>query len=172
MSATEAAARYAGLAAIETGITAAKRQAADELRAIADAAGLTKGEVTTPFGPVTLSENKAHMSVVVVDESEFVAWVAERSPDSIEVVRRVRQGDRDAILARLVAVAGAVVDSSTGETVEFARVEQTEAAPPTPSYRASVLQREAKRAAIGWASARAASLVAGVRAEITDGSGQ
>lgn len=169
MSATEAATRYAGLAAIETGVTAAKRQAAEELRAIAELAGLTKGEITTPFGPVTLAENKAHTTVTVTDESEFVAWVAEQSPDSVETVRRVRQGDREAILARFVAVAGQVVDSATGETVEFARVDKTDAAPPTPSYRASELQRDAKRAAIAWATERAGTLVDGIRAELTAG---
>lgn len=169
MSATEAAARYAGLVAIETGVSAAKRQAAEELRAIAELAGLTKGEITTPFGPVTLAENKASMTVTVTDEPEFVAWVAEQSPDSVETVRRVRAGDREAILGRLVAVGGQVVDSATGETVEFATVKHTDAAPPSPSYRASELQREAKRAAVAWATERAGSLVDGIRAEITGG---
>ncbi len=169
MSTTDAATRYAGLSAIEAGVTAAKKQAAEELRQHADANGLSKGEVVTPFGPVTLVENKGGRSVVVDDEAAFLAWVKAASPESVETVERIRALDRAAILDRLVPVADQVVDSLSGEQLEFAHVHTTEPSAPSPSYRASDPQRAAKKAAIKWATGRAQIFVDGVAGMLTDG---
>ena len=169
VSTTDAATRYAGLSAIEAGVTAAKKQAAEELRRHADANGLSKGEVLTPFGPVTLVENKGGRAVVIDDEHAFTVWVAQHSPESVETVDRVRSIDREAILGRLVTVAGQVVDSLSGEALEFAHVHTTEPSAPSPSYRASDEQRAAKKAAIKWATSRAQIFVDGVRGMLTDG---
>jgi hypothetical protein len=163
VTAADAATRYAGLAAIETGITAAKKEASEGLRLLAATSGLTKGEIATPFGPVTLAENKGSTAVVIDDETALVKWAQENYAEAVETVTRIRPVVRTAILdSRFVAVAGQVVDRFTGEVIPFARVSTVEAQPPTPSYRASDTQREAKRAAVEWARDRAESLVGAV----------
>lgn len=163
MNAAEAAARYAGLAAIETGITAAKKEAAEDLRFLAATSGLTKGEVSTPFGAVTLAENKGSTTVVIDDEAAFVKWAEACFDTAVETVTRVRPAMRSAIVdSRFVPVAGQVVDSLTGEVIPFARVVSVDPQPPTPSYRASDTQRAAKAAAVAWTRDRAESLVGAV----------
>lgn len=164
MTSTDAATRYAGLAAIAAGVRAAQEQATADLAEWSATSGVSKGTVQTPFGPVTLRENKEKNSVSVHDEDAFIAWAREQHPDAVERVERIRPLDRDAILSeRFVVVAGAVVDSVTGEAVPFARVVHTDAAPPSPSYGASEQQRAAKKAAIAWATERAGVFVDGVR---------
>ena len=160
----DAATRYAGLVAIEHGVATAKKAASEELRHAATENGFTKGEVATPFGPVTLAENRGGTVVVIADEKAFLQWALENHADGVETVTRVRPGDRDAILAdRFAAVAGEVVDTKTGELVPFARVSVVPPSPPTPSYRASDVQRAAKKAAVEWAAAGADGLVGNVR---------
>lgn len=169
MSTTDAATRYAGLTAIAAGVDAAKKVAAAELQKHAADNGLTKGEVQTPFGPVTLVENKGGKTVVIDDEDAFLTWVKDMSPESIETVERVRSLDRQVILERLVPVAGEVVDTESGETLDFAHVHTTEPSAPSASYRASDQQRAAKKAAVNWATSRAQVFVEGVRGMLTDG---
>lgn len=163
MTAGEAATRYAGLAAIEAGVSAAKRQAGEDLRLIAATSGLTKGEVATQFGAVTLAENRGSTTVVIADEDAFLAWAQANHADAVETVTRLRAQHRAAIVEdRFTCVAGQVVDTVTGEVVPFARVYVTEAQPPSPSYRASDLQRQAKRAAVDYIAGRAHAFVQGV----------
>jgi hypothetical protein len=159
---TDAATRYAGLNAVAAGIAAAQKQAAADLEASAAEHGISKGTVNTPFGPVTLRENKAKREIAVHDDAAFIAWAKEQHPEAVEVVpafERLRPLDRLAILTgRFVVVAGAVVDSLTGEAVPFAEVVDTPAGPPSPSYGASAEQKAAKKAAIEWAADRAGLL--------------
>ena len=159
----DAATRYAGLVAIEHGVTTAKRAASEDLREAALGVGVTKGEIATPFGPVTLVENRGGTSVVIADEKAFLAWAQENHPEAVETVTRIRPGDRDAILAdRFAAVAGEVVDTKTGEVLPFARVQTVDPAPPTPAYRASDVQRAAKKAAVACVESFAGSLTQNV----------
>lgn len=163
----DAATRYAGLAAIETGVTAAKKQAAEELREWCAASGVTKGALESPFGPVTLRENKAGRHISVHDEKAFTEWAKIQNPESVEVFERVRPLDRSAMLGdRFVIVAGSVMDSITGEAVPFAEVVEIDAAPPSPTYGVSEQQRTAKKAATDWAITRASIFVDGVQGMI------
>lgn len=160
----DAATRYAGLVAIEHGVTTAKRAASEDLRAAALGVGVTKGEIATPFGPVTLVENRGGTTVVIADEKAFLAWAQENHPEAVETVTRIRPGDREAVLAdRFAAVAGEVVDTKTGEVLPFARVQTVDPSPPTPSYRASETQRLAKKAARDYTATRVGEIVDSVR---------
>lgn len=159
---TDAATRYAALNALAAGITAAQKRAAVDLEAAAKTNGITKGAITTPFGSVTLRENKARREVAVHDDAAFIAWAKQNNPESVEVVpsfERIRPLDRSVMLAeRFASVAGEVVDTITGERITFAEVVEIPAAPPSPSYGASEQQKAAKKAAIEWAAERAGLL--------------
>ena len=148
MNVPELATRYAALVALNEAIAGEKTKASTELRAALWAQGLTKGAVTTPLGPLTLRENKATTTVGVADEDALIGWCEANHPDALEHITRVRAADREHILGgRFVVVAGRVVDSLSGEVVEFAHVVTREAAAPTPSYGASERQRDVKRVA-------------------------
>jgi hypothetical protein len=158
-SVPELATRYAALVALTDAIVGEKTKASAELRAALWAQGLTKGAVTTPLGPLTLRENKATTTVGVADEDALIGWCEANHPDALEHITRVRAADREHILSgRFVPVAGQVIDSLSGEVVEFAHVVTREASAPTPSYGASELQREVKRAAAEIAAMRAGPL--------------
>jgi len=163
MTVPELATRYAALVALGDAIIGEKMKASAELRAALWAQGLTKGTVSTPLGDLTLRANNGGTSVEVTDEDVLVGWCEANSPDSLEHITRVRSADRDQILTkRFVPVAGKVVDSLSGEVVEFAQVVTRDAAAPTPSYGASELQREVKKAAAEIAAMRAGPLCEGL----------
>jgi len=168
--AEEAAARYAGLAAIEHGIVAAKNKAKEDLQTFSVSVGLRKGTLETPFGPVTLSENKAVTKPSITDEKAFIAWAEENHPESVETVKQLRPADRAAILAdRFAVVAGMVVDTIKGDVLDFAEPREIKAGPPTPTYSASEQQRAVKKFSIAWASERATTLVSGLSLELPSG---
>ena len=148
MSVPELATRYAALVALTDAIAREKTKASAELRAALWAQGLTKGTVSTPLGDLTLRANKATTAVGVSDEDALIGWAEANHPDALEHITRVRAADREHILGgRFVVVAGQVVDSLSGEVVEFAHVVTRAASAPTPSYGASELQRDVKRLA-------------------------
>lgn len=160
MGLAESAANYAALAALTDAVSGEKNKASAELRVALGEVGLMKGTIDTPFGALTLRENKGGTSVTVDDEDALVGWAETNHPDALEHITRLRAADREQILTtRFAAVAGKVVDTLTGEVVPFAHVEEREASPPTPSYGASERQREVKRIAAVVAADRAAGLV-------------
>jgi hypothetical protein len=154
-SVPELATRYAALVALTDALAGEKNKTSTDLAVLLSQAGLTKGTVTTPLGPLTLRENKAKTTIVVSDEDALIGWCESNFPDALEHITRVRPNDRDAIVGgRFVPVAGKVVDSLSGEVVDFAKVVTRDAAPPTPSYGASERQREVKRIAAEVAASR------------------
>ena len=155
MTVPELATRYAALVALTEAIAGEKTKASADLRAALWAQGLTKGAVTTPLGPLTLRANNATTTVGVADEDALIGWCEANHADALEHITRVRAADREQILTkRFVPVAGKVVDSLTGELVEFARLDVREASAPTPSYGASERQRDVKRIAADVAASR------------------
>jgi hypothetical protein len=169
MTVPDLAMRYAALVALTDAIGGEKNKTSAELREALWAQGLTKGTVNTPLGPLTLRENKGGASVVITDEDALVGWCEANCPESIERITRVRPNDRGAIVGtRFVAVADDVVDSLSGELVPFAKVQREEQGPPTPSWGASPLQREAKRAAVEIAAIRCAPLVEALRMSVLE----
>ena len=66
----------------------------------------------------TITLTKRSDSVVIRDEAAFAAWAESVSPNSTQVM--VRPENRPFLLDRLKAEAGIVVDSDTGDIVDFA----------------------------------------------------
>lgn len=68
----------------------------------------------------TVTSSVTHESVYVSDEKAFTAWVAERYPTEVEVIRRVRAAWQGGFLSQAI-VGGleelVVVDPDTGEVV-------------------------------------------------------
>jgi len=71
----------------------------------------------------TVSASVSKQSVSVVDEAEFLRWVATRYPDGVEIVNRVRPSWAAAFLERHIEVSGEdVSDTATGEVVPGVKV--------------------------------------------------
>lgn len=160
MSVVDAATKYAALNALGTAIAAEQRQAANDIVAFTTEQGITKGELNTPLGPVTLAENKASTEVVITDEDALLGWCEINLPSAIvRLAPKVNQQSREQLLTeRFVRAGDQVLDSHSGEVLEFAQVRHRPAGQPTVSYRASETQRQVKAAAAKVVAAQTVEL--------------
>jgi len=145
--------RVAALTALRDAIDAEIK--ADKLEAIAFAGEFGVKSFATPLGAV---------NVVVKDPAigwetdGLLAWVEEHYPSEVEMTRRVRPAFQSVLTARFVIVAGDVIDTETGETIDFAYA--TSAGEPYVSWPSSAKQKDAKATArlvvqdraLGWAA--------------------
>jgi len=153
MTELNAPTRVAALTALRDAIDAEIK--ADKLEAIAFAGEFGVKSFATPLGAV---------NVVVKDPAigwetdGLLAWVEEHYPSEVEMTRRVRPAFQAALTARFVIVAGDVIDTETGETIDFAYA--TSASEPYVSWPSSAKQKDAKATArlvvqdraLGWAA--------------------
>jgi hypothetical protein len=128
---------------------------ADKLEAIAFAVEFgIRGGWSTPLGPVNVVTKDA---AIGLDSAKLLTWVTKHHPDEVETIRRVRPAFQSVLAARCVIVQGDIVDTETGETIDFAYV--TPAGEPYVSWPSSAKQRDAKATArrvvqeraLGWA---------------------
>jgi len=129
---------------------------ADKLEALTFAAEFNVKSFTTPLGNVTVAHKDR---AIGWDDKALVKWVQEKHPEEIEHTVRVRPAFQSVLASRFVIVGGDVMDSVTGEVVDFAFV--TAAGDPYITYPEGRLKKEAKATALrlvqdrapGWAKA-------------------
>jgi hypothetical protein len=117
---TDAAARCAVLKTLTDTVKAAyedSRKVVHELMVEQGAERVSAAIGEQKIAQIVLTEPKPSISLI---EDDFLDWVT-LSYDH-ELVHTVRSSFKAAILARLVAVDGQVVDTKTGAVVEWARV--------------------------------------------------
>lgn len=166
MTVTEAATRYAALTALTAALSTAQTDASRELSDLAHELGLTKGEVSTPLGPITLAERKASTEIVVSDRAGLVAWCEQNLPSALLRPKPVavvnEESEKQLLTSRFIREGDQVLDSTNGDILDFVKISVTPARAPGVSYRASETQREVKRAAADVTEARTQQLVAAV----------
>jgi hypothetical protein len=146
--------RVAALTAIRDAIDLEIK--ADKLEAVTFAQEFRIKSFDTQLGAVNVVRKDP---AVGWDDTGLLAWVEANHPGEVEQTRRVRPAFQAVLAKRFVIVAGDVVDSATGQVLDFAYV--TEAGEPYASWPASVKQKEAKETArrvvtaraLGWAKA-------------------
>jgi hypothetical protein len=144
--------RVAALIALRDAIEAEIK--ADKLEAIAFAGEYGIKSYATPFGPVNVVTKDA---AIGWDADALLTWVAEHYPSEVETIRRVRPAFQPVLATWLVVAGGDVVNTVTGETIDFAYV--IPAGEPYVSWPSSAKQRDAKATArrvvqeraLGWA---------------------
>lgn len=137
-------------------IARAKRRVLDE------AAQTRTRSYDTPVGQVNITRKDA--PIEVTDEAALLAWVKEHRPDEVETVERVRPAYMKHLREdRWTVVKGQVIDTQTGEVVEFAAL--GDPGEPFVAWPASKQQRAAKQEARDLFEQRAA-LLAPLFAEI------
>lgn len=156
------ATKYAATNALRSALTVLESEAGQELASM----GMSKGEVPTPLGPVTLAENKAATTIVVTDNDGLIAWCEQNFPTALvhpkPIVTVNEMTKKQLLTERFVRVGDDVLDSTTGEVLVFVAARHTPAGPPTVRYASSAVQKEVKTAAADVARARADQLVAAV----------
>jgi len=144
--------RVAALIAIRDAID--KEIAAEKTETLAFADEFGVKSFDTPLGPVTVAHKDPSIGW---DQAGLLAWVKTNHPGEVEQTERVRPAFQAVLASRFVVVAGGVVDSVTGEQVDFAFV--TAQGDPYVVWPASKGQRAAKATALrvvqdrapGWA---------------------
>lgn len=155
-----AADHLALLLALEAGL---KDQIAQAKRRVLEAAAETRTRsYDTPVGQVNITRKDP--PIEVTDEAALLAWVKENRPDEVEVIERVRPAYMKHLREnRWTVVKGQVIDTQTGEIVEFAAL--GDPGEPYITWPASKQQRAAKEEARLLFEQRAA-LLAPLFAEI------
>jgi hypothetical protein len=128
-----AAAEYAAISALIK--AAEKRKTELASRVLADHLASHAKGWATPYGGVTIKNLDASPTIAVGDEGALLTWVQEHAPTEVEKIipkpiTQVRPAFRTVLLQRLVTEShefdGApieiVVDTVTGETVEWAEI--------------------------------------------------
>lgn len=121
---SEAAARSAVLKTLLDEVKTAYEQSRKEVRAAMVEQGAERVAASLPDGTkvaqIVLSQPR---ETIGVDDRAFLEWVRENHEDELVIPPvTVRSSFRDAILARLTIVGGQVVDTKTGQVVEWAHV--------------------------------------------------
>jgi len=156
----KAADTYAALSALKAGIDAAIKDAGAEALAFSNENGVKS--LLTPFGAVTIAAKEPS---IAFDDAALLAWVQENHPTEVETIVRVRPSFEKVLRDRFVIVKGdTVVDTQTGEVVEFATV--TAGGDPYITFPSSKEQKAAKAEAVEWVRGRTDEL-SGAMKELT-----
>lgn len=150
----DAPSRIAALLVLRDAID--KEIQADKLEALTFAAEFKVKSFATPLGNVTVA-NKDR--AIGWDDKELVKWVQSRFPDEIEHTIRVRPAFQSVLAGRFVIAGSVVLDSETGEVIDFAFV--TAPGEPYITYPDGKAKKAAKATALrlvqdrapGWARA-------------------
>lgn len=126
--------RYAALKLLAAGVDAALSQAADEAEQYRRT--VRARSLETDWGTVGVARRKP---TIAFDEAGLLAWCEEHNPDAI--IRTVSDLARRSLRARCVIDGEEVIDTSTGEPLDFATVT------PGAEYLRVTLSPAAKEAA-------------------------
>lgn len=159
MKATE---RYALFTAIAAAAKAEAEAAAKDALAVAGEVGIRK--FATEVGDITVAQKDP---APVWDEDDLLAWVKERHPSEVVTVQQVRPAFRAVLVKRFVIAGDKVLDTATGEVVEFARI--SEPGDPYLTWPSSTRQKSAKEEVSRWFGERAESLANLAHHQITGG---